>query len=139
MGKRKENVKVSLDKSVRQYNPRFVNETGRTVYHNYMGGAGYAISYEVARRLWNTPITETTALPFRHFPREDMAFGLWMSGIGGLHSVLSSRSWLLAHLTVKNGQSNVRGTQYVSKASLETASSAALVPKRCLGCASCGA
>ena len=72
MGKAKLNIKVERDPSVRQYNSRFTKETGLTVYPPYAGGSGYVISFDVAVALADKVITDTSPLPFRHFPREDV-------------------------------------------------------------------
>lgn len=100
LGKMKPNNRVSLDPTMRQYNPRFVNETGLSVYPRYAGGAGYVVSYTVAQALAAKVITARSPLPFRHFPREDATFGLWMSGIVGERSGITSirdKRWLLDH------------------------------------------
>lgn len=70
-GGMKPNNKVSLDPTQRAYNPRYVNETGRTRFPMYAGGSGYVLSYALVARLSTIKITDTSPLPFRHFPRED--------------------------------------------------------------------
>lgn len=95
LGKVKTSNRVILDPRRRQYNPRYLNETGRAVYSPYAGGAGYVVSFEVAARLAEMAMSDRSPLPFRHFPREDAAFGLWMSAI--VAPTPSSRSWLIAH------------------------------------------
>ena len=62
---------VNLDPTLRAYNPRYLNETSRTKYPMYAGGSGYVLSYAVVARLNTIRITDTSPLPFRHFPRED--------------------------------------------------------------------
>ena len=73
---------VVLNPAKREYNPRYTNETGKTRYPMYAGGSGYVLSYAVVARLSVMRITDSSALPFRHFPREDATIGSWRQGLG---------------------------------------------------------
>ncbi|KAL1527993.1 hypothetical protein AB1Y20_009364 [Prymnesium parvum] len=131
MGKFKFRNTVNLDPSQRQYNPRYLNETGRTTYLPYAGGAGYAISFSLAEKLASKMITSTSALPFRHFPREDATFGLWMSGLTGSASrVESARRWLIAH-PFPSAASNSRTERYHPKL-VEDSQLTSVLPRHCL-------
>jgi len=98
-GKLKTNAPVILDPSSHSANPRFAKEVGVHVYPAFHGGNGYLITRSVAVVLAAKPITGDSALPFRHFPREDATFGYWMSA-GGLAAPTASpsgrRAWDLS-------------------------------------------
>ena len=130
MGKMKYNNSVKLNPQVRQYNPRYLRETGNATYHPYAGGAGYAVSTDVAQQLAARTITESSALPFRHFPREDATFGLWMSGFVRLVPRESNRRWLLAH-PLPSRASNNRAARYRPKLAEDEHTNDRL-PRHCL-------
>lgn len=70
---RKDGV-VNRDRRHRHYDEDFVRLTGRTTYTPYMRGPGYIFSRALAAELlrWKDNLT--------FLPREDAAFGWWISG-----------------------------------------------------------
>jgi hypothetical protein len=127
---------VVLNPAKREYNPRYTNETGKTRYPMYAGGSGYVLSYAVVARLSVMRITDSSALPFRHFPREDATIGTWIQGLGPgkVGYVRSERKYVLAHpradlkkvagtfnkqLLKRTEDLNVRGERYLPKTSID--------------------
>ena len=99
----------------------------------------------MAERLADIRISDTTPLPFRHFPREDMTFGLWMTGFQTIKVVRSPRGWMLEHKVVGKADAkdpaaslvNKRNTQrYITKLSIIAP---AEIPTKCftLPCGGC--